>query len=827
MAQEPLQELPFGGRVSRADDNLSKLHEALKVNDCILDYDRIESRPGSRLSTNTALGSGGNSAQGLWRYRPDRSLARTVGIVGGGVNLLTDPSSETTSDSGISNLGTPFGNTDNISGAQLDQDFYIASDNGVAAQRIEWTSPASFALVSLGLYPQGSKPSAVTSTALTWTALSGITPTVSGCILQTNSNTGWSSMPSTWRGFSKTNNGNDDPLTGAYARYKLAANFDATGYDWLLVAVSPQTNGGTNANGEVAIQVAVDSSGTPGPLQTIGVIHDTPQAGGSPNYLFCDIRTLDPTVKSAIRYIQFTLDQAVGGKFMVYGYAFLPARPLHPTETYYVDFFNCSTGEQSPLTDALDVTPGQATVAGYPDAFMNFGSAANTGGTDDPFNAANLSQYCYNVGAGVPKPDISEIGSLVTISGTTSAFGSTALTVRLWKQTDNGVRLVNATSGVNLTCPDTNAVAQNSAYSLTDPGGLGVLSNLLYKAGGTLPQCNALAAHAQRLIAGYQNRLYISSYVPTADNTHPFPQFPSIALEDADGWSFDIAPGKDEQIVGLDGFGDALYIITNKAVYEMSDLRPNSLPYKVFQRGGVSRRGFKYAEEYLFVAAWDGLYMFKNRANPVELSLPIRRLWLETFLPDATTVVEYDERTRSLYIICGTRMLRYSFSAAQGREWSGLHTLPVSVSHSTSWLDPGSSAPQFWMLSTDRKVSRLQGAADRDMLNGTDETSGYAIPDWVFSTGFDFTQQPQKLDGMLLDADGPVLASVAKTVDGTTPDEGRELGLVVPKDGQDEVWIPGVTDFNGQKLRFEFSAASGVKLRRAAIMRSLLDKRGG
>jgi hypothetical protein len=230
--------------------------------------------------------------------------------------------------------------------------------------------------------------------------------------------------------------------------------------------------------------------------------------------------------------------------------------------------------------------------------------------------------------------------------------------------------------------------AASTAYSFTLGYSDAVLSNQLYKPGGVAPRMNALGARAGRLIGGYLNRVYISSFTPTSDKTNPYVQWPDIATEDSDGWSFDIAPGADEQVTGVDGHGDSTYILTNLAVYSLSDLRPNSVPYKVFQRGVVSRAGFVYAEDRLFWMAWDGLYMAVNRSQVEELSLPIRRLYRDTFLPDSNACIGYDAATRSLIMIRDNMMLRYCFAAARGKEWTGPHTLADNVRFIATWLDP-------------------------------------------------------------------------------------------------------------------------------------------
>lgn len=127
---------------------------------------------------------------------------------------------------------------------------------------------------------------------------------------------------------------------------------------------------------------------------------------------------------------------------------------------------------------------------------------------------------------------------------------------------------------------------------------------------------------------------------------------------------------------------------------------------------------------------------------------------------------------------------------------------------------PTYANPQFWMLTTARKLGRLQASATRDMEVNADTTTGTAIPDWVFSTGFDFTQEPSTIKHLLVDASGAVRVKTAKTVLGVVPAQAREFEIV-PKEDMDEVTIPAASDFRAHKFRVEFTGANGVSVRRA------------
>lgn len=137
-----------------------------------------------------------------------------------------------------------------------------------------------------------------------------------------------------------------------------------------------------------------------------------------------------------------------------------------------------------------------------------------------------------------------------------------------------------------------------------------------------------------------------------------------------------------------------------------------------------------------------------------------------------------------------------------------------------------SASPQFWMLTSGRKLGRLQASATRDMEVGADATTGTKIPDWVFSTGFDIQPVPYTLTSLLVDASAQVKAKVAKTVLGKTPEEGREFDIV-PRQHMDEILVPGSADFRAYKMRVEFSGGNSVTVHRALWERDPVDKAKG
>lgn len=168
-------------------------------------------------------------------------------------------------------------------------------------------------------------------------------------------------------------------------------------------------------------------------------------------------------------------------------------------------------------------------------------------------------------------------------------------------------------------------------------------------------------------------------------------------------------------------------------------------------------------------------------------------------------------------------------------------TLEFTITYADAWVDcdapigggGGSSAtcddslpPQLWMLTSTRKAARWQDGTTRDMIQGTDATTGSAIPDWVYSTGFAVQDAPIVVKGLSVNADGPVEVRTAKTVDGTEPAQARAFEAL-PKEGQDSVWIPAASDFRAHKVRLEFRGANDVELRRAMVDAEPIESRGG
>jgi hypothetical protein len=798
-----LEEIAFGGLRQREADERVPVEAAIKAFDCLLDDDSVYGRNGYRSALAGAI-VGAGQVQAIERFRVSPTQAVTVACVGGTVYTIADPSSQTASDAVATSVagGPHFGSTDDISMAQLGKYLYIGTNNvAYPMKRLD----SSYALTSLEGIPKGATPTLGAYGALTWTAFTSLAaPTVSGCVSQDNSKSGMGSMDAAWRCFTKTDGGNDDPLSGAYVQYKLAANFDASADNWLAIGVSAHDGSNVNTGQQCEVFVTNDVSGSPGTWVSIGTTYDVPYVGGSPNLLYCDLRGLPSAVQTAVRYIKIVADGASGGKFMTYGYLFLPAPPLSNPQSYYVTFFNSTTGQESAPTDALVVTIKATDVVlpNYPDSFMDRGDPNSTTAQLDMLSSANHRIFNREAGKDWPQT-ASNIGAIVTVSGTTPA-ASTPDTVRLWKDTDTGRRLVG-------TKPYPGA---SSPYTVSDTEGIATLQNTLFKAGGTPPVCEALAARGGRLICGYQNTLYVSSFTPPGQITDPFPQFPAIALETADGYSFDISPTKVEQIQQIVD-GDVLYIGTNQRVCSLNDLSAPifGLPpafYRMSGRGVMGRRSMIYADGPngyggLFWASGNGVYASMNRASMERATEVIYRFYRDWFLPDATTVLTYQDS--KLYAFRGTRFIRLDFLT--GRWTAG--TLAHTVSDRAVWLEVGSAREEMWLLTSDRKIGRWQRECGRDMQVGTDTTTGSAPPSWIYSTGFSVPGQSTRLGRIYVDVDtaGEPLVLYAYKGANDATDQSRRLEFA---DGETVKKLLG--DLRAQKWRLELQGVPQTRVRR-------------
>lgn len=804
-----LKEVPFGGLQQREADERVPFEYAIRASDCELDEDTVKGRSAYR-SILTALATVGASGtpQAMARFRPSLTSAKTVVVVGGSVYVVTDPTTETASDGAASLVSAgAFGTTDLISMAQLGRYMYIGSDNASKPmQRMD----SAYTLQTLETISQGIKPVLQAFNNLAFTLFKDLSaPTAVACVFGTS---GIPAGASTWRSVTLTG-ANDDPLTGATCLFNLGANFDASAYDWLVIGITP--NSTNNTNGQVDVQLARDSAG-PTDITTSGSIYDVPPIGGSPNLLYCDLRGLPSAVRSSVRYIKFVLSGASGGKFGVYGYLFLPSKPLANPQNYYVEFANPATGQKSPLTEALEVTIRDVDVVLplYPDCYVTSGNFATTSSSLDLLSNANRRIWNREAAKSMPSSK-SDIGAVVTVRETLPANVIAGYEARLYKDTNEGRRLVYVKT---LTGGDIAA----TFVDLVDNGGQKTLSNSKFKAGGTPPRMTALASRAGRLIAGYENTVYVSSFTPPGAISDPFPQFPAIAVEDADGYSFDIAPTKAEGVQCIVD-GDVLYVGTNERVCSLNDLTAptDGLPppfYAFSRRGVIGRRAMTYADGedgsgFLIWASANGLHAAQNRAIGKRLTETNTRLYRSWLLPDTSLVLGYQDS--KLFAFRGTRYIRFDF--LQPRWTQG--TLAHTVSQVACWSEPTTGKEEMWMLMSDRFLGRWQAGVQRDLQIGTDTATGTAIADWVYSTGFVIPGQSTRVENLYVDCSGgSVSVMAAKTTD---DDLARKISFTPGRAVK-----PLKGDLAGQTWRLELSGKNATTLKVLMIDFFSVDKTG-
>lgn len=705
--------------------------KAIDALNCYLDDESISGRNGYRAITAAAIGSG--QVQGVWRFRPSSTSARTIVVRGGHIYVVTDPSSETASDGSATDLGLVFGTTSNISAAQDGKYLYIASDESPANwKRIN----PSYALESITSLPQPAQPT-VTTSALTLTLLSSLaSPTLAGGMTSMASGvTDWLDLEGT---------------IGGTAVYNLGVTYDWTTFPYLFIAASPETTSG--GGGTFAVEIATAS----GSFEQLAVIGDTP-GDGSPYAAYLSLQGVTSATRSAVRRLRFRQVGPTTDPFSVSAFMPVPTAPSSGVVPYYITYYNSVTQQESILSAEQDivyssdnVTPPTFHAARW--NYNNFFDYGTKSTNPDSFPTNEL----WNKGANVSTPPSSSFALIRTFSGTvpSAAQPPAADTVRLWRLTDVGIRLVGTsnyttradgsawtTAGSTGTSSDLPVGAtfwSSFAWSIADNVGDAALSNQLYKAGGTPPPCIAMAAVNGRLVSGGDpanpNRVSISSYLPFGQTSDPFPQFPAVPIIAADGWSFDIAPTSSEGVLSIVRGDHAAYILTNEATYFLSNLDAplNVTPalYKVWERGVMSRRGACWAEEALYWVAHDGIYMTEARATASEMTKPVRRLYRQTFLPTSAAVMGYQDR--KLLAVSGTAALRFDFVTGT---WTR-HVLAHTFLHSDDWRDPTSIYQQMVFQDSAGNVYRWQPGLYLGDTNRATTDGGTTIPGWVYSTGF-------------------------------------------------------------------------------------------
>lgn len=760
-----LSPIPFSGMASLEADELVPLQEALIAENCYLDDDTIRARNGYRALTPAAL-AGSGQTQGLWRFRPSASDARTVAAVAGTIYTVTDPSGETTTGTAAT-IGTPFGSGANVSAAQLGRYLYLAADDGSAMRRMD----SSYALATLSALPKGTQP----TYSLSSLAVVKFNSLAAGTLTNATSST----IDTDYYQIAPT-------ASGGGVVYDLGADQVWTGDNWLMVIVSPSTQGG--GGGTITISLST-SSGT---FERIGEISDS-LGDDAPCVVYCPLTSLTAATRAAVRKIQL-VNSTNTNAFICHGIMPIPSAPGVGPQEYNLTFQNSTTLQESIPTDNLTITYANNTitipqfhaVVGHYNGWADKGKMSA-----DP--DAMPQGMCYNKGAGLDLPSKYELAAIPTFSGSIPSGDQypSADTVRLWRLTQTGWRLVKSvtySTGV-------------TSYTITDDTGLDTLTHDLYIAGGTAPAMTCLTARAQRLVGANGPTIYISSYVPTAaaDSVGVYPQFPAIPIDDSSGWYFDIAASNAEQIQWL-GNGDALYILSNEAAYSMSDLTPNSPPFKIFERGALGRRAACWAEQQLFFASHDGVYAVLNRSQVEELSQGIRRQYMTWLAPDSTTVVAY--QARKLYVFCNGKYLRYDFVR---QRWTR-GTVANTFLHAAGWRDPSGTIQNMWFLDANRKIQRWQPSDVVGSTNVALDDNGAAIAPWQYWTGFEFTPTKARIRSIFLDTTGPVTLSVHTSMEDL---DGRVKEFRKPEHQE-----PFAADLTAYKFRIQLVGLGGAQVKR-------------
>lgn len=777
-----LQPLRPGGLAALFADEQIPFDQALTASDLYLDALTFQGRNGYRGAVASAPGSG--TTQGLWRFRPSgtgSSTVRTVAVRGGRVWTIADPSSETAIDGASTDQGSQFGSGALVSGAQLGKYLYLGSDDSAVAWRRVKPDFTVEAVAGLPK-PAAAAAAAGSLTLVKFSSLSAPT-TAGGATYGASSVTDWQDVGGT---------------IGGTVTFDLGTTYDWSSTKWLFVAATPHTQG--DGGGIFRIEVATAA----GAFETLTDVYDTP-GDDSPYVVYCSLVGLTSTTRAAVKRIRFT-QVSVASTYSVHAFMPVPSAPAPGEVIYYVTHYNSSTGQESLLSDKTTVVYSSDGIT-FPQfhgarqhytALVDLGTGVSS--NPDSLDAASL----FNKSGGKAFPVASDFAAIRTFTGSLPAAAQYPLadTVRLWRVCTNGIRLVKAY-----------IYSSGTTYSITDDVGEATLSHQSYVAGGAPPACTAMAAVNGRLIALYENRVFISSYVPFAQTTDPFPQFPDVAVLDADGWSFDIAPTAAEQ--GLwTGNGDrSAYILTNEACYVMTDLRPNSIPYKVFERGVISRRGACWAEEACFWAAHDGIYMARNRSGVTELTEPIRQYYRGTFAPDSTTVMGYQDR--KLICVKGTAMLRYDFVT---KTWT-THTLAHGMNHAAFWRDPTGTYQQLWFYEgSGGNIFRWQPGKSTGDANRATTDGGTSLPAWVYSTGFAVEGSKSRIRSLFLDTTGSVTANAYKDAT-SSPTVSRTFSS-----GEHQLaFAPSTTAY---KWRLSFTAANTVGVRRAMWERDVIAGEG-
>lgn len=814
-----LSAIPIGGVEALLGDELVGFDSALEAHNCYVDDGQISGRNGYRsiLPSATAIGSGSDVPQGVWRFRPSLSSARTIVVAAGTVYLVTDRSAEGLSDGTVTSLGNVFGATATVSGVQSGRYFYLFSDESPTKSVRITPSYTLEVMTSL------SAPTDVTHTlAKPQTVRYTMTPVTStspACYVS-HVSPGGATYSDFWFVYGSPTQ-RTRPPQGGYLTFDLGATQDWSSYAYIACMVSPRRSWASSDHPVVTIEVSADNTS----YAKIGEVYDgLPEEKYGPTVAYLPLTGMGSEALQQVRYVRYTLSNAgevwgsQGCFWGVYGHCLIAM--VSGVGTYYYKFTakNSSTGVRSPMSGTADGYAVTVTKLSKDDVpkYHSLSCDKANGGVEDYTDHGTCSvDYTseptyrianYNMGLALPPRDKwSGIPTLTCAIPVDSRYPN-ADTIELWRMTPNGWRLAGTKT---LTGGET-------TVSITDGGGDVVQSAELYQPFGSQQRAYAACARAgARLVAGLSNQLSISSYIAPGETADPIPSWPPTATEDWHGWSFQIAPSTAEQIISLQD-GDYLYVLTNLAVHTMLNVQPGSPFYKSSAHGCVGRNAAIVCELGLVYASADAIYVLDGRGPNTELTQRVRRLYASWFAPNSSVVLGY--QNRKLYAFCGSKYMRYDI--VTGTWTTG--TIAGTVAAAASWVDPGNPVVErLCLLFTDRRVALWESSATSDLMFGA--TAGTSIQNWLYSTGMAASSVKTKVGRFLVDATGTVRVGIARTADG-----GLEREKVVEQ-GQDGAprELPAWSDASSYQWRVVFQAANGVRLRRAMWSRDGLDAMGG
>lgn len=651
----------------------------------------IEYRP--RVRSTTA------SLQGIWRFRPSATAARTVYSVDGTIYVLTDPTTLQASDGVQSQLtGSPFTASERVCGTQHGRYFYLFGDG--TNRPITRITP-SFTLETVQSIPKPSVPSVnfISSSFLKFT---------DSAVVSSVSATAGAGYQLQWGDWYLVLNAalNDRCPDGGTITVTFTGDHNWSGCRWLAVVVTPPTMNKGGNGGQVFISVATQT----GQFEDIGTISDRDIYSGAPNIIYCNLERVTDATRSAVRRMRFILS---GGpdRWAIHGVYPMPFPPGYGPQSYYVTMYDTVTKVESEPCEEIIVnyTYDTVTIPTYHNVYAHRDWFIDTGAQRSLNPEVSNDGRNYNASHGLESPRRSDLVSVAEFSGTAPSSG-TFNRARLWRVTETGRRLVKEVP-----------VTPGGPYTIRDDTGKKPLVNVQWIPGGTVPRATSCASYGGRLVTAIENTITISDYVPV-DDTGAAPRFAKTPVEETDGWSFELGPNNSDQVQALVS-GDSLYILTNERCYSMPSLSPGTLPVMVFARGCVGRDAAIYVENLLIYASHDGIYAVAERTGVEELSESVRFRYIHWLRPSSKTLLGY--RNRVLYVIEKERMLCFSFVT---KRWTQ-HILGHSVAGATTYTDPG--LQQHFVLCTETLfVARVLDDALRD--EGLDREIG----SMTYATGY-------------------------------------------------------------------------------------------